>query len=558
MRVLFYYRGSEHFGVQALISYLESKGHEIELIYDPALGDNGYLDIPFVNNFLNKIVCNDKLVIEKVVRFNPDLVAFSAITNLYLPITRLAKKIKKVLDVPIVIGGIHPTSIPEEVIKDECYDALCIGEGEEPLEELLQRLEKKLPYTDVKNLWVRDTSGKIHKNNKRPIITSLDTLPTPDKSLFEKYGALTSQLNIMTTRGCPFECTFCVNSFRNSLYTGEVYLRQRSVKNVIDGIIELLKVHKFKSIRFHDDVFAFNVKWLRDFRDAYCKRVNLPFHCYVTPSTAKEEILKLLSEAGCTKISMGVQSGSEKIRTKLLHRKHTDEDIIAAAQRIKKYGMKLSAEYIFGFPEETPEDMWKSLDLNDKLNANYTPSFIFYPYPKTELAEYCLKKGYLTEENYEQVKQGHGSYHTTGWLTLPYIEDVYKFAKVLPVYTVTPKFLRPILRKILKLKYGFIHKFLAVISIPMIDPQEFWLRLKEFPRAFFATRRALRVDDWKKKSKKNKNIVRNFTTLNVQQNRNEVVQPLTGTSKPNTAEPWKRKITGIKNNLVSKSTKTLH
>ena len=541
MRVLFYYRGSEHFGVQALISYLESKGHEVELIFDPALGDNGYLDIPFVNNFLNKIVCNDKLVIEKVVRFNPDLVAFSAITNLYLPITRLAKKIKKVLDIPIVIGGIHPTSIPEEVIKDECYDALCIGEGEEPLEELLQRLEKKQSYTDVKNLWVRDASGKIHKNNKRPIISSLDTLPTADKSLFEKYGALTSQLNIMTTRGCPFECTFCVNSFRNSLYTGEVYLRQRSVKNVIDGITELLKVHKFKSIRFHDDVFAFNVKWLRDFRDSYSKHVNLPFHCNVTPSTAKEEILKLLSEAGCTKISMGVQSGSEKIRTKLLHRKHTDEDIIAAAQRIKKYGMKLSAEYIFGFPEETPEDMWKSLDLNDKLDANYTPSFIFYPYPKTELAEYCLKKGYLTEENYKQVKQGYGSYHTTGWLTLPYIEDVYKFAKVLPVYTVTPKFLRPLFRKILKLKYGFIHKFLAVISIPMIDPQEFWVRLKEFPRTFFATRRALRVDDWKKKPKKNKNIVRNFTTLNVQQNRNEVEQPLTGTNKPNTAEPWKAK-----------------
>ena len=556
MKVLFYYRGSEHFGVQALISYLESKGHEVELVYDPALGDNGYLDIPFVNNFLNKIVCNDKLVIEKVVRFNPDLVAFSAITNLYLPITRLAKKIKKVLDIPIVIGGIHPTSIPEEVIKDECYDALCIGEGEEPLEELLQRLEKKQSYTDVKNLWVRDASGKIHKNNKRPIISSLDTLPTADKSLFEKYGALTSQLNIMTTRGCPFECTFCVNSFRNSLYTGEVYLRQRSVKNVIDGIAELLKVHKFKSIRFHDDVFAFNVKWLRDFRDAYSKHVNLPFHCNVTPSTAKEEILKLLSEAGCTKISMGVQSGSEKIRTKLLHRKHTDEDIIAAAQRIKKYGMKLSAEYIFGFPEETPEDMWKSLDLNDKLDANYTPSFIFYPYPKTELAEYCLKKGYLTEENYKQVKQGHGSYHTTGWLTLPYIEDVYKFAKVLPVYTVTPKFLRPLFRKILKLKYGFIHKFLAVISIPMIDPQEFWVRLKEFPRAFFATRRALRVDDWKKKPKKNKNIVRNFTTLNVRQNRNEVAQPLTGTGNLNTAEPWKSKITGFKNKLVNKSTKT--
>ena len=540
MKVLFYYRGSEHFGVQALIAYLESKGHETELIYDPALGDNGYLDIPVVNNFLNRIVCNDKLVVEKVVRFRPDLVAFSAITNLYLPITRLAKKIKKVLDVPIVIGGIHPTSIPEEVIKDECYDAVCIGEGEEPLEELLQRLEQKRPYTDVKNLWVRDAEGKIHKNPKRPIIKSLDTLPTADKSLFEKYGALGSQLNIMTTRGCPFECTFCVNSFRNSLYTGESYLRQRSVKNVIDGITDILKTYKFKSLRFHDDVFAFNVKWLREFRDAYRKHVNLPFHCYVTPSTAKDEILRLLSESGCTKISMGVQSGSEAIRTKLLHRKHTDEDMIIAAQTIKKYGMKLSAEYIFGFPEETPEDMWKSLDLNDKLDASYTPSFIFYPYPKTELAEYCLEKGYLTAENYKQVKQGHGSYHTTGWLSLPYMDEVQKFAKVLPVYTVVPKFLRPLMRKILKLKYGFIHKLLAVIAIPMIDPQEFMIRVKEMPRMFFATRRALKDDNWKKTPRKDN--VRNLKSLHIYQDGNGEKQPLTGASKSQTTEAWKQKI----------------
>ena len=166
MKVLFYYRGSEHFGVQALIAYLESKGHETELIYDPALGDNGYLDIPFVNNLLNNLVCNDKLVVEKVLRIKPDLIAFSAITNLYLPITRLARKIKKVLDVPIVIGGIHPTSIPEEVIKDECYDAVCIGEGEEPLAELVERIEQKRSFTDVKNLWVRDKSGKFIRTQK--------------------------------------------------------------------------------------------------------------------------------------------------------------------------------------------------------------------------------------------------------------------------------------------------------------------------------------------------------------------------------------------------------
>ena len=127
---------------------------------------------------------------------------------------------------------------------------------------------------------------------------------------------------------------------------------------------------------------------------------------------------------------MGVQSGSEDIRTKLLHRKHTDEQMIAVAQRVRKYGMRLQADYIFGFPEETPEDMWKSLDLNDKIDPFCTPSYIFYPYPKTELAEYCLEKGYISKENYAQVKQGVGSYHTTGWLNHPYMDEVQKFTKI--------------------------------------------------------------------------------------------------------------------------------
>jgi radical SAM superfamily enzyme YgiQ (UPF0313 family) len=119
MRVLFYYRGSEHIGVESIISYLKSKGHLVELIYEPALGDNGYIDIPFLNNFFY----NEKLIVDKAIRFCPDLIAFSAITNLYMPIKKLARKFKKVLpDVPIIVGGIHPTSLPDETIKEDCFD----------------------------------------------------------------------------------------------------------------------------------------------------------------------------------------------------------------------------------------------------------------------------------------------------------------------------------------------------------------------------------------------------------------------------------------------------
>jgi radical SAM superfamily enzyme YgiQ (UPF0313 family) len=208
-----------------------------------------------------------------------------------------------------------------------------------------------------------------------------------------------------------------------------------------------------------------------------------------------------LAEAGCESVSMGIQSGSEHIRMKLLHRRHSDELIIAAAQRIKKYGIKLQAEYIFGFPTETPEEMWKSYELNDKLDAYNTASFIFYPYPKTALAEYSVENGYLTKENYDKVKDGYGSYHTSCWLDLPYKDEVYKYNAMLPLWNVTPKFLKPTLKRILKMKYNWVHKFIYMATFPLIDFDEFVIRIKEMPHMIMQTRRALKTDDWDKNYK---------------------------------------------------------
>jgi len=380
---------------------------------------------------------------------------------------------------------------------------ICLGEGEHAMEDLLNRMREKKSYTDVKNLWVKDSTGFIHKNDKRPVIRPLESLPHPDKSLFAKYGALNSTVMFMTTRGCPFACTFCVNSFRNAAYSGEVYLRQRTVSSIIEDLKEIKKKYYPKEIRFEDDVFAFNQKWLNEFKVEYPKHIGIPFHCYVTPSTAKDEILQGLKEAGCKSVSMGIQSGSEKIRTKLLHRRHSDELIIAAANRINKYGLKLYAEYIFGFPEETPEDMWKSYELNDKLNAHSALSFIFYPYPKTALAEYSVKNGFLTKEDYDKVKDGYGSYHTTCWLDLPFKDEVYKFNSMLPIWNKTHKFFKPLLKSILKLKYGPIHKLLHLISIPTMWFEEFVARVKAMPKMIMMTRKALVTDDWDKFYKDN-------------------------------------------------------
>ena len=140
------------------------------------------------------------MILNKAIRFKPDLIAFSTITNLYMPVKKLAKKFKEVMpQVPIIVGGIHATSLPERTIAEKNFDMICLGEGEHAMEELLQRMREKKSYTDVKNLWVKDEAGFVHKNDKRPVIKPLESLPYPDKSLFAKYGALNSTVMIMTT-----------------------------------------------------------------------------------------------------------------------------------------------------------------------------------------------------------------------------------------------------------------------------------------------------------------------------------------------------------------------
>lgn len=485
MKVLFYYNGGEHIGVEYLSSYLKSRGHKVDLIFDPGLGNNFFLNLPFLNK-----ICNDSLILKKARKFNPDIVAFSCITNCYPIIKRIAKILKKEFNVPIIVGGVHVTSIPEHVIKEDCFDILCIGEGEEAFAELLEKMEEGKSILKIKNLWVKK-DNKIYKNRVRPLIQDLDKLPFADKSIFYKYGALSSRIMVMASRGCPYQCSFCVNSLWKGLYPNERFLRRRSVDNIIKELVLLKKTYKPKAFRFEDDTFAYDLNWLREFRFKYLKNVKLPFHCYVTPSTATDEILEELALAGCSSVSMGVQAGSERIRKEIYKRFHSDEMIIESAKRIKKHGLKLISEFIFGAPTETPEEMMKSLEINEKLNANNTASFILYPFPKTEISEYCLKNKYLSKENYELIKEGYGSYHLTCLLNHPYKDEILRFNSILPVYNKAPKILKPLLKKLLYKKYGIMHKIVYIFSVPLIDLDEFLIRIIEFPKMIIKTRRIL-------------------------------------------------------------------
>ena len=196
MRVLFYYRGIESLGIGYLMSMMRAAGHQVDLIFEPGLDDNGFLNLPLLAR-LN----HTEALLERARRFNPDLVAIGATTNMWSHAAKWARLFKEHLGVPIVVGGHHAQALPEVVLSDPNVDIACIGEGEIALLELVNRMAAGEDYSDVPTMWVRTPDG-IVRNAIGPLENHLDRFPYPEKALWYEYGAFRHNLEVFTGRGC--------------------------------------------------------------------------------------------------------------------------------------------------------------------------------------------------------------------------------------------------------------------------------------------------------------------------------------------------------------------
>jgi anaerobic magnesium-protoporphyrin IX monomethyl ester cyclase len=462
MRILFYSRGTEQLGVECLMAYLESKGHKTELIFDPGLDNNLYYRIDILK-FLNKW---NKLI-QNAVDYAPDLVGFSALTNTFPFAIEFASRLKKRLDVPFVFGGIHPTILPEYVLQYSEVDYVIRGEGEYSLEELASRLQEGKSIKEIKNLCYRD-DGKIRINPLRPLIHDLDGLPILMKDKFYRDGAFKTQLHINTARGCPFKCTYCVNNFyRNKLYSefsGVVQpVRRLSPYKVIEEIKLFVGNYPIEEILFADEVFVLDKKWLFEFLDIYKQQIkNITFSfCYYS-KFIDEELAKRISEAGGNFAQGAIETADKYLREIILKRHETDEDILRAMKILRKYNIKVSTSAIFGIPYETPESRWKTVELVKKSSPDMVNTFLMYPFPGTEIAEIALKGGYLSESGWEKVKLGISSYHQNSLLENLDLENAATMAKLLPIYINGPRFLKPVLRRMMKMRIPKLAHFIYI------------------------------------------------------------------------------------------------
>jgi len=367
-------------GVMSISAVLKQAGHGCDILVDSLERD----------------------FIEAVIKSKPDVIGISCTTGLHLWAKQTARRIKKRMNVPIVVGGPHPTFYPG-TIDDSSIDMICIGEGEYSMLELAQNIDRGDEITNIRNLWVRDSRGQIHKNHLRPLIQDLDALPFVDRKLYHKYRPLRAYDHsplIITGRGCPYSCSFCFNRTLRDIYseTGGRYVRRRSSMNVINEIRRIQATYDVRRIIFMDDTFILDHEWVLSFLEAYTQLVALPFSCLVRADLINEPIVKALRNAGCFFVRMGIESGNELLRNQVLNKRITTQQIKNAAQLIKKYGIKLSTNSILGIPGETMDTALQTLHMNLDIRPDFAWCALMQPYPKTELANYAIAHGFLKSD----------------------------------------------------------------------------------------------------------------------------------------------------------------
>ena len=345
----------------------------------------------------------------KINEFRPDLLALSCTEDMWelgIKILDEIKEYKNKNNIPVVAGGVFPTFAPEICIKYNLIDLVCVGEGENALIDLCNKIENKKPYTDVTNLWIKKDAKIIKKNT---ISNPVDVNKTPiiDTSLFEESrlyrpmaGKVYKMYPVETIRGCPYTCRFCNSPDQMKLYKGlgHKFFRKKRMDLVYKELKHFKEEHKIEYNYFWADTFlAMNKKEFEEFCDMY-KEIHLPFWMQTRPETINDYNIKKLSEVGLHRISFGVEHGNEEFRAKILDRRWKNKDIIERLKIPHKYGVQFSVNNITGFPTETKKLAFDTIELNRHIEADNQNIYAFVPFHGTPLRKMCEDLGLIKPE----------------------------------------------------------------------------------------------------------------------------------------------------------------
>lgn len=331
--------------------------------------------------------------------FSPDLICFSVNSYTINDAIFLGQRIKDDFpNIEIHFGGVHPTILPEETINIACVDSISIGEGEMSLLEYL-RQQPHRRNDPVPGIWYKTKYGLIVRSKSRHFVEDLDSLPFPDWSFWDidaymNEGEITpGTLRVLSSRGCPFECSFCSNPLFMKAQPGRYY-RYRSPEKIIEEIemnIEKYSGRGFRFLMISDSIFGLNPDQLQSFCDLYRRKGlhrKMPWGAQIRCGTISSKHARLMREAGCVRINLSIESGNDHMRNVIYKKNIKKEQIIDSIRMFREEGIVVRAFAMIGGPSDTAQRFQETLDLAKSAGLSITDLIIirYAPLPMTELA----------------------------------------------------------------------------------------------------------------------------------------------------------------------------
>lgn len=366
-------------GLKILASILKSNGYEVD----------GFL-LPYEKNIINSVL-----------DAKPNVVCFGSYLGQEADVIELFSEIKKSNKQIITIQGGPSTLFYTELINHHSVDFILKGEAEDTLVELLNAIKNNLSFNNIDGL-LRKNDDKLHESNILPLISAenKEEYPLPDNDLFMKYDQVkhNNTKSFLASRGCPFNCTFCGSVAISRLYrkSKKTHFRLGSASRIIREISYVKEKYGLKWVQFHDATFNANIIQTKKFLREYIEYKMPPFICNIRTENIDEELVELLSIAKCDRVTMGIQTGSERIRKEITGRpKQTNEQIMNVVDLFHKYNIRVHSDLIFGWPGETLEDALETIYLARKLKIYKTNTNVMIYFPDSEITKYAYENGYL-------------------------------------------------------------------------------------------------------------------------------------------------------------------
>ncbi len=362
-------------GISLMSAILKKNGYSTDLlVLDRRFGKKNY-----------------KKLSSKIESKKFDLICFSSVYSEFSFIYKLAKFVNSKYDMFSILGGVHTTISPDESYLN-VFDALCIGEGDEVIIELANAIKNRKDISEIHNLWTKK-DGKIIKNPTRSFVPKLNDIPFVDRDIWQPFiFEKNSQITVLIARGCPYNCSYCSNHKLREISPGK-YVRMRSAENIIEELDFIS--NKFPQITeyfLEIETLGANIKWLynlcnklEEYNKTRTKKLSFSANLRIHNNMKFDEVFANLKKANFESITVGLESGNERIRREILNRKYSNDSIIKAVETARKYDVKIGIFNLMGLPTESHNDFLETLKLNQLIQPYWHATSIYFPYKGTQL-----------------------------------------------------------------------------------------------------------------------------------------------------------------------------